>query len=217
MLGCGTSKNPNSTVTATAALTGYPSAPSAGMAIDEHGKTSTSGLNSAGRFSLLLPKGHRYHLAVALSDREVPVVFARGSGRFGGAFSIASGGAKVDLGALRYLPSMLQGSMQVATGSSTMVTIGTSAQSGECVDGKVAGATTLCVDDDRNVSCDDGSASGEAETETCDEPSQTACSDSEAADSPASDHEASVAEHNPPDRVDGCEEEDDDQDGEHED
>jgi hypothetical protein len=46
----------------------------------------------------------------------------------------------------------------------------------------VAGTDTLCVDDDRKVTCDDGSESGEAETESCDEPNQVACADTEAAD-----------------------------------
>jgi hypothetical protein len=115
---------------------------------------------------------------------------------------------------------MQSGSMQVVTAGG-MVSIGASAQTGECVDGEVAGTATLCVDDDRKVSCDDGSQSGEAESESCDEPNQTACADTETADVTGSDHEASVAANNPPDRVDGCDEEEDgdnvEQTGEHED
>ena len=198
--GCAASKKPDSTVTATAALTGYPATPSAAVATDEQGRVLTGGLDATGRFSLRLPRGHRYRITLALADREIPVVFARGSGQFGSSFSIVSGGAHVDLGALRYVASMQGGSMQVATGGTAgpMVSIGSSAQTGECVDGKVAGSETLCVDDDRKVSCDDGSESGESEIESCDEPSQTACTDSVAADAPGADHEASVAENNPP-------------------
>src|SRR5258707_203111 len=143
-VGCAASKKPNSTVTATAALTGYPAAPTAGMATNEQGQVWTGGIDTSGRFSLTLPRGHRYRIALALADREVPVVFARGSGRFGNSFSIVSGGAKVELGALQYLASMQAGSMLVTTGTpGSMVVIGSSAQTGQCVDGKVAGTQTL--------------------------------------------------------------------------
>src|SRR5262249_37270960 len=100
--GCGASKKPNSTVSAAAALDSYPARPSAAAAIDERGQAVTSGIDTAGHFSLTLPRDHRYRIALALADREVPVVFARGSGRFGTSFSIVSGGAQVDLGSLRY-------------------------------------------------------------------------------------------------------------------
>jgi hypothetical protein len=202
-------------------LAGYPVTPSAALATNEQGGAITAPIDKTGGFTFTLPRGHRYHIGLALPDRDVPVVYARGSGRFGNAFSIVSGGAHVDLGSLRYVASMQSGSMQVVTGvGALMVSIGASAQTGECVDGKVAGTNTLCVDDARKVSCDDGSQSDESESESCDEPNQTACADTETVDTTGADHEASVAANNPPDRVDGCDEGDDDnveQTGEHED
>ncbi len=221
-MGCAAGRKPDSTVSATTALTGYPSLPSAAVATNEQGQALTVGLDAANHFSLELPRDHRYRIALALADREIPIVFARGSGRFGSSFSIVSGGAHVELGSLRYVASMQGGTMQVVTGTNgSMVSIGSSAQTGECVDGKVAGTETLCVDDERKVSCGDGSQSKESASESCDEPSRAACTDTETADATGADHEASIAETNPPDRVDGCDDgENDDnveQSGEHED
>ena len=89
----GASPSPESTVTGTAALSSYRSKPSTVVATNEAGLRASAPLGASGSFSLSLPKGHTYKLAMATPSGEVPLVFPRRSGALGASFTVKSNGA----------------------------------------------------------------------------------------------------------------------------
>jgi hypothetical protein len=157
--GCGdaaktSTSNPSSVITGTVAVATYPSPPQAAVAVDENGLSTFAPLGSEGQFSLTLPKGHEYHIAVVLGDRQVPVVYARSGGTVELSFSLETDNARLDLGQLRYLPAAGQGSIEVRT-SSAQTTSGTQPTS-ECASGKNVSTGALCVEDGAKTTCGDG-------------------------------------------------------------
>jgi hypothetical protein len=197
--------NPNareSTLSGTAALSTFPSAPSSVTARDETGRMTHAAVNAQGLFALPLVKGHTYRVSFDSSGAGVPVVFPRTSGRLDATFVLKTGGAALRLGQVRHFPGAPAGGFHVL-----VVQIPTStpppgtATTGDCSD---------CVNDDQNVTCA-GSGSG---------------SDTQAAASPAANDtaeqadgtgELAVGDQNVPEEVDGCDNSDDnvEQEGEH--
>ena len=169
---------PETTLSGTAALTSYPSAPSAVLATDESGRSIRTSLGAAGAFSLTLPAGHKYKISVATAKGNVPLVFPRTGGALDGAFSVKSKGANVALGSVRYL------ARAPVTGF-TMATSPAGASGANCEN---------CADDHQDVSCEDGSQ-GHDDAES---------SAAEAVDQADANQEMSVADHNAPDGVNGC-------------
>jgi hypothetical protein len=105
-----------------------------------------------GKFTVQVSGHDHYRIAVITGNGPVAVVFPRASGRVDGAFSMESGGIRVDLGAIRYLSSGR--SVQTATGAGSCPTDGGAdgtlcSEDGvaqQCVDGTPAGAASLCND-----------------------------------------------------------------------
>jgi hypothetical protein len=173
-------------VRGTLTATSYPTSPITVVARDESGHSSTAALTE-GAFSVALPSGHTYRLAVVTATGEVPMVFPRRSGTIDASFAVRSRGALSNLGAVRYLPHAPESGFQFATASS---------QEGECVD---------CADDDNDVICEDGA------------PDNDTGDDSATSDQADGTREMAVGEHNPPANIAGCENESDGEsdDGEH--
>ena len=73
----GASPAPESSVAGTAALSTYRAQPSAIVATNEAGLRADASLHVDGSFSLSLPKGHTYKLAMVTPSGEVPLVFPR--------------------------------------------------------------------------------------------------------------------------------------------
>ncbi len=206
-----------STVSGTAALSTFPTAPTSITARDESGRLTVAKLATDGSFSMVLDKGHTYKLQADLTGRSVPLVFPRQSGKLDLSFSLKTDGASLRLGHVHYL------SRGPATGFQVSMNAGQSgSQSGDqCTD---------CVDDNQQVSCGGGDgadgtessggseANGGSESSTGAESNGGGTSDSaEQADANA---EMAVGDQNAPEQVDGCDSQggdnsDGQQEGEH--
>lgn len=200
----------------------YPSVVLRVVAQDESGTLVGDPLSADGRFSLTLKKGHRYRLGVALEGAQVPVVFPRANAGLGQWIDVQSGGAIANLGLVTYYASM------PATGFKVLG--GTEAADGECENGVDAVTGAACVDDDGEVSCeagddddiecengidaatglpcvDDDEAADDEDIECengVDVATGAACVD---VDEASADGAMAVAEHNAPEVLGGCAEE----------
>ncbi len=176
---------PETTVIGSVALSTYRSAPQAIVATNEAGVAIRAPLAADGAFKVTLAKGHKYRFAVATATGSVPFVFPRTGGTLDAAFRVRSNGGAVQLGQVKYLASA------PPTGFKVMATHPPAPAPGSGAD------CTDCADDDHEVSCSDGSHGHD---------------DGEASSAEADDHadanqEMSVAEHNAPDDVAGCDDE----------
>jgi hypothetical protein len=176
---------PETHVSGTVALTTYPTTPHTIVATNEKGTALSAPLAANGSFSMALPKGHKYRLAVATSAGAVPIVFPRTSGSLDAAFSVKSKGGVVGLGTVHYLASAPPGGFKVASANAATPAPSSGA---DCQD---------CANDDHEVSCSDG---------------QQGHDDGAGGATDANDHadanqEMSLAEHNAPDDVEGCDDE----------
>jgi hypothetical protein len=160
----------DTTVRGTVSALSYPSAPTSVVARDETGRALATTLGASGAFSLTLPHGHHYALAVVTSAGEVPMAFPRKTGRLDLSFAVRSRGGSVDVGAVHYF------AQAPATSSST---------------------------DDQNVECGDGSNG----SENADDLGTSAQADRAI--------EVSVPDRDAPESVDGCDNGDTEQEGEH--
>lgn len=242
--GCAKQPDTTSTVSGQLAVDSYASKPSTVIAIDERGRRTVAQLDARSRFALSLEKGHSYSLVVVLGASEEHLVFPRGGGRLDTTFHVRSGAGTAWIGAVHHVVVEAQtafiapGGDAVAISSIRSAVVGTapvpSSQTadgapGECVDGIVRGSGQPCADDDAKVSCEDGEGEDEDEGEGAEDGEDDGqdgecengvdavtglpCNDAEETDAPATGP-MSVAEHNVPDELGGC---DDGDEGEHED
>jgi hypothetical protein len=216
LLGMGCSQSASkttSTLSGTAALSTFPAAPVAATAIDETGRAVAAPVGPDGHFTFTLTKGHLYTLSLASTDAEVPVVLPRASGALRLSFRLSTGGARLDLGSVRYFASAPQGGFHISTAPATAG----SGPDEECVDGLLAGTSTPCVDDDGKVTCDDGAEvdDGDGECENGkDARTGAPCTDPPESGAVADPSSAiAVPDRTVPDDVSGCSE-DDGEDGE---
>lgn len=207
----------DSTVQGHLDVASFPSTPTAIQARDEHGNVVQAALN-AGQFSLKLPQGHKYQLDVLMSGGQEPVVFPRGDGSLDLDFKISGAGAVVQLGAIHHFDSAPIGGFVIKTTASG------EGEVGECVDGTIMGSGEACVDDDAKATCEAGDdneqegehqdadeSDGDGECENgVDLATGAACVDEPEADPTKP---MAVAEHNAPEDVGGCDDEEE-EDGE---
>ncbi|MDB4994754.1 MAG: hypothetical protein JWM74_2186 [Myxococcaceae bacterium] len=173
---CGKTAPADTTSSVTGALDvgSFSSKPTFVEAIDEKGVKTQASVDASGKFTLSLPKGHTYHLAVALAAGSEPVVFPRASKRLDTTMHVSTGAATVALGSIRHLasaPAEIEGNDDAQT----------------CENGN---------DQQGDNQTEDNGADGETNDdgpETDADPSQP----------------MAVPEHNAPDDVGGCNEEND--------
>jgi hypothetical protein len=174
-IGCSSHPSRESTLQGSAALTSFSSTPTAVRASDETGRTTTAPVAPDGSFSVALARGHLYKVTFVTDAGEVPLVYPRQTGKLDATFLVRSNGAKVHLGAVRRLPNAPQGGFHALSTQPPR----------ELHDDE--------VDDDQKVSCDDD-RDGKNEAEAADSGEQA-----------DSTRELAVGERNAPERVDGCE------------
>jgi hypothetical protein len=196
-LGCTTAPR-ESTIQGTAALSTFPSAPSAIAARDEAGRVRRADVDPQGQFALRLLKGHTYRVSLEGAAGSVPIVFPRGSGRLDASFALHTNGALLELGQVRYYPGAPASGFHVLA-----VLVGDGAAGSDCID---------CVSDDQHVTCD--ASEGES---TGVESSTSASDTAEQADANA---EMAIGDQNVPEQVSGCDDQggdnvDQQQEGEH--
>jgi hypothetical protein len=143
---------PESVMSGSAALSTFPAAPTSVRLVDETGRASTAPIASDGSFSMTLPRGHTYKVSFVAAN-DVPIVFPRQTGALDTTFSIKSNGARIALGAVRYL----------AAAPATGFTVSAGASHGDDE-----------VEDDDKATCDDGSESSGAKTTEADTPDNRA-------------------------------------------
>ena len=190
---------PPTTVSGSAALSTFPRGPTAVAATDEAGLTVSVPLGSDGSFSVSLPKGHTYKLALATATTAVPLVFPRQTGKLDLSFVLSTDGAAVRLGAVRYLAAAPTGGFKML--AATTATGSQGGSSGDCVD---------CVNDDQQTTCDSSggggsegegtSSSGDAKT-----PEPSSSGETDNAEQADPNQEMAVGDENAPDHVIGCE------------
>ena len=189
-----------STASGSVALSTFPSVPSNLTIRDEAGHVLQAALAADGAFSVALPKGHTYKVAVTTPKGDVPLVFPRSSGRFDTSFVLKSDGARVPLGTVRYLPRAPVGGFRVAT----LTAPPASGAGQDCVD---------CVNDDPKVTCegegdqsgaDQGGQSDGTNAEKQTKAPEAAASGSDASDQADPTQEMAVGDQNAPEQVDGC-------------
>lgn len=186
---------PATTIAGTVGADGYTAPPKAVVIADEAGQSRSVALGPDGAFGADLPKGHSYRLWVATERGNVPLVFPRRSGRLDVRFAVASNGARISLGRVRYLAGAPQTGFTFAAPSSSAIRPKTVEQGdqGNCVD---------CVDDNDEVECHDGSQGHDND----DNHGQ------QAGDHVDPNGEIAVPENDPPEEADGCDAENGDND-----
>jgi hypothetical protein len=215
-VGCSqsTASKATSTLDGTAALATFPASPVSAVATDETGRAVAAPVGADGHFSLTLTKGHHYAVSFAGAGGDIPVVWPRASGKLNASFRLSTGGARLDIGSVRYFASAPEGGFHVSAGAPATSTSGPDE---ECVDGVIAGTTTPCVDDDGKTTCDDGQEvddDGECENGV-DARTGAACTDPPESTGVADPTTAmAIPDRSVPDDVSGCSEEEDDDDGE---
>jgi hypothetical protein len=206
--GCGQSPSKTtSTISGTAALGTFPSAPLSALATDEGGRAVSAPIASDGRFSLTLAKGHTYRMSFAAAN-DVPIVLPRSTGKLKIAFHLSTGGAHADLGSVRYFANAPAGGFHISTTPATPPSSSAPGSDTECVDGVVAGTALPCVDDDGKVECDDGSEVDDGDGECIDgkdAKTGVACTDPpESGDELDPTSAMAIPEKNVPEDVGGC-------------
>jgi hypothetical protein len=184
-----------STIRGTAALTTFPSAPSAISAHDESGHVVRAPVDPNGQFALPIAKGHTYRVALEGAGGSVPIVFPRAQGLLDATFVLKTNAAALRLGQVRHFAGAPSGGFHVlaahAPGSAPAPTGG-----GDCVD---------CVNDDPQVSCEDSESPGSSGLPSSDSAEQADASG-----------DLAVGDQNVPEVVDGCDQGDNvEQEGEH--
>ena len=193
-LGFGCAKKTVSTtsvITGSAALASFPTRPSAVEAIDEAGHTTRVDVAADGRFTLTLSKGHKYRIAIVTGPTGTPLIFPRPGGSLDLSFKVQSGGAHVNLGAVRFLP------VAPSTGFKILTTPAATCSGG---DGE-------CAQEGNNVSCDEGEGGGgDGEcVDGKDLETGKACTDGDTASDEADPTKPlAVADHNAPQEISGC-------------
>jgi len=159
--GCAsTTPDTTSTVQGHLVMAGFPAGTNAVEATDELGARQRVALTADGAFRLDLHKSHRYAFTVVHVAGNEPIVFPRANGRLDRTVSILSGAAVVDLGAVRHFARapaegfVLKSAHASASGDG---------EDGECVDGFLMGTQTPCIDDDQDLTCENGDGDGECE------------------------------------------------------
>lgn len=195
---CSSSKaSPPTVLEGTVAPDGYPAPPTAVLVSDERGSVRSVALTPDGKFSTELAKGHSYRLDVATGRGVVPVVFPRRSGRLDTRFAIATSGARIALGQVRYRPAA------PATGFTFTTTTSSTVRPATMGSGDGASKNENEVEDDDDVECHDGSHGHD---------------DNVAQEGVHVDASAAMAvpQLDPPESAAGCDDDDDDDDdGEH--
>lgn len=174
----------------------YASPPRAVVATSGRGAEIRAALSPDGVFSLRLPKGHRYALAVETSAGRVPIAMPRRSGRLDRTFVVSSDGVAVALGAIRY---------RAAGTAIPFAAAGTCDPNGS---GEYA-----CVQDDEQSTCEDGQQGANDQTGNdgecvngVDTTTHAACTDPAADDAEQLDAkvEMAVPERSAPADASGC-------------
>jgi hypothetical protein len=237
--GCGgLATRSTSTVSGSLLRDTFPNDPRSVTATDERGATITTVPNGDGAFKLVLPKGHRYRLAVVSADGSVPIVFPRNSGELDQWFRVSGGAAIVNLGSVRHLAAAPTTGFKMQALIAPADDANASQGGGECEDGVDVATGGACIDDHGQMSCEandeeeedddvDGNFEGDGQCENgTDATTGGACTtasavESEAEEAASAESPMAIAEHNVPDEVGGCDESDDDdeeeEEGEHED
>ena len=204
VLGCGGNVGaPTTTVGGTVAAATFPAAPTSIQATSGRGAVVRAALDARGAFSMLVPKGDTYSIAIVAGGRRIPLVMPRRSGKLATSFKVSSDGVVIALGAVRYLPAGAKAAFRVA-----------SSPGGEC--------RGECVQDDGASTCHDGRTVGGdgengAECETgVDVRTHAACVDGDVGISAETDGESEMAvpERDAPGEAGGCDD-GQEQDGEH--
>lgn len=189
-----TSRSPSSpsvgisTLQGTAALSSYPAMPRSIQATDETGRITRADIAADGSFTVELRRAHTYRVDVVTDRGAVPLVFPRTSGKVTTTFALKSDGARLTLGQVRY--TLRTTAVPVEARITKAFTIRTASLGGAGEEGNCEN----CGDDNQEVACEDGSHGNGQSSD-----------DMEGTDDEAGSHgEASIAEHNVPENVDGC-------------
>lgn len=195
--GCSNGGVPESTVRGTAALSTFQSAPSTIAARDEAGRVTRGLVDAHGAFAVPLVKGHTYRLAFEGAGGSVPIVFPRASGSLDTSFVLKTDGASLPLGQVRHFDIAPPGGFHVRSIHAPANTPppSTGPAGADCVD---------CVNDDQQVTCGGSESEG---TESM--PSK------DSAEPASASAEMAVGEENVPEEVDGCDNNNVEQQGEH--
>jgi hypothetical protein len=195
LAGCTAKSSAPSTVSGTLTMATFPLRPSAVAAVDEAGKRITTTLGGDAHFAINLAKGHTYRLLIVKDGSgTVPVVFPRAAGRLDATFVLRTNGARISLGAVRYLGQAPAGGFKVQSAAQST---------------SDAEASDNSVEDTQQTTCDDGQ-SGDTGGDNGATGSTGA---NDTADQADANQEMAVGDQNAPDQVAGC----DTQDGENSD
>ncbi len=188
------------TLQGTAALSSYAATPRSVVATDETGRAWSSPIAADGSFSLTLKRAHTYHVDVVTDGGRVPLVFPRTSGNVTRTFALKSDGARLSLGAVRFVHTPVVVPVEARIGKTSGLRIASLTGSETDDDGQSG------PNDDHDVQCGDGShGNGQSSDDMEGDDDQAGASG-----------DVSIAEHNVPETVDGCgsEGENDESDGE---
>lgn len=147
------STTPESTISGTVDTSSFPGAVTSLTATDSAGVASTVALASDGSFTLALPAGETYSLALTVDGAAVPVAARRisptdMSAGYGSLFAVATDGATVDLGELRFVS--LVKTQALTVGSDTIVDVEETCEAGL---GAITGSA--CIGSEAPVVCAD--------------------------------------------------------------
>lgn len=183
------------TLQGTTALSSYAATPRSILATDETGRAWSTPIAADGSFSLTLKRAHTYHVDVVTDAGAVPLVFPRTSGKVTTTFAVKSDGARLSLGAVRFVHTPVVVPFEARISKASGLRIASLGNSETDDDGP---------NDHQDVQCGDGSHGNGQSSE-----------DMEGDDDQANaSGDVSIAEHNVPENVDGCGEDDDENDDE---
>lgn len=189
-IGCASKPTPSvgpTMLQGTAALSSYPSTPRTVVATDESGRASRTAIAPDGSFTLALRRAHTYRVDVITDKGTVPMVFPRTSGKVTTTFALKSDGARLSLGAVRYV--LRTQPLTLKTRVTKTTTLAIRSESGKSEDN-----CENCGSDDQDVSCEDGSHGRGEGSDAMERGNNEA----------GGAGEASIAERNVPESVDGC-------------
>lgn len=147
------STTPETTLSGTVDTSTFPGAVTSLTAIDSAGVVSSVALASDGSFTLALPAGETYSLSLDVDGAPVPIAARRisatdPSAGYGSLFAVATDGASVDLGELRFVSLIKTQSLTV--GSDNIVDVEETCDAGV---GSVSG--DACIGAEAPVVCAD--------------------------------------------------------------
>lgn len=197
---CSTKEAPPTTIEGTVSPEGYPARPISVVITDDRGTVRTIALSADGRFSTELPKRHSYRLEVGTEQGLVPVVFPRRSTRIDTRFTIATNGARIALGAVRYHAATPASGAPAVSSSAAFVGGASASRLGpQTLRLTDAEENEVEVEDDDEVECQDGSQGHDENIE-------------QGGENVSAIAAVAVPEKTPPESAAGCEEDDDDDD-----